>query len=1391
MTANGTTNGGSSPLAETAISSRFEARWHIVGAGLSNVWQFGDLDLLIPTGRLLLRGRNGAGKTTALEAIAPYLLDLNPAKMAAGKSRTTNLTSLMREGAAGKRRYGYVWLTFAEKQEGIWSFGVRLQYSDGASPPVKVTPFVAPGRPLHDLLLHGPARAALSSEQFAERVVGCGGEIFDLEEAYVSHLAARVFGRADASEITALASRLRQIRNPTLLGDVSPQAAADALRESLPGVDEGVVTATADALAESDATRTAFNRDSEAAHVLEEFRQTWYAHVTEVVARSHNAASAAERERRAQIAKVKENDRALERASTAAAAAKAEAELIDTQVAEARAEIAAIEKHEDYRQAGRLIELKRTAVAQRQAASSAVTMMRKSAEHSAAESMVLERTLQSIAEDLEDIRREVSAVDPEAGISESLLSWTVHRRASLRAGDTIVDCGAELQIHTSPTRLREIADSWLQAAEKRTQLSEAAVLAITDYRDAARLEVDANQKEQAARRATENAESESAKAKQAELESDRAARTLLAAMHAWLVSVGQLLEELNLAADEHRESLQAGWGVDDIDRLASAEPVLVLGTCDTVAQEVVSRAEEIAAALRSRAAQSTEEATRLRQNALILRKEAEDLRAGRLLPLPRPDWAGPGDDSIALGGVLEWQHGFEEPKERALVEAAVSAAGLLGASVGENGISTSYWQVQPTGPVCSENLGQVISVDITHPLSARAAAILPRIRLTASTNQLDDSATASLCIGRDGTFRAGVLNGRIPGTDNPSLLMPATHIGARQRRLAALERAQQLEHQADALEGEALEHQRVASLLDGGARRISASARAVPSRDDLRTKESQRGAFAEIAKKARNAAVELEAASQKAAREFQSAHIGWLERTRSRGLPGDLEQLNQLRTQSAHIAATLRRAAAPVAGKLTERLAHAITTHSPDSISRSLQEAEATAKSALREAADAQTEVQVLEETAGAAIAEIQARHVAAGKRLSSLRLREEPAKQAWIKAEREEASAQESVDEARKHLREEIEPHARQQLTALRALLDIHGVADSVLDGEPVADEAHLLEQIATKTQNRRTLTVKTVLEKVDFTRTKLAGVWSLDPGENHGELLTFVLRYRDGTYTPNEAAAYAQRLKARAEAALAASEERALRDFVIGRLPNAIGTAWTRLRDWVVEVNRKMQSAAASSGVGVQVRIPLRDDLPPACREVYELSCATSSAERTIEQQQQLGRALRALIDAAPGDAMQDRVAYAVDIREWVEVHYEVTRPAGKKQRWNSRTGLSGGERRLVVLAPMLAAIAAGYDRLGSKVLRLVTLDEVPAEVDERGREGLARYIAALDLDLICTSYLWDGAPGAWDGIDAYDLEAAEDGTVVGFPMLIRGASLIPEPGDPPSPSSPSQDG
>jgi hypothetical protein len=96
-----------------------------------------------------------------------------------------------------------------------------------------------------------------------------------------------------------------------------------------------------------------------------------------------------------------------------------------------------------------------------------------------------------------------------------------------------------------------------------------------------------------------------------------------------------------------------------------------------------------------------------------------------------------------------------------------------------------------------------------------------------------------------------------------------------------------------------------------------------------------------------------------------------------------------------------------------------------------------------------------------------------------------------------------------------------------------------------------------------------------------------------------------------------------------------------------------------------------------------------------------------------------------------------------------------------------VSKGESRLIVLAPMLAALAAEYRDLPPHAARLCALDEVPGDVDDQGRDGIAAYLESLDLDLMSTSHNWDGSPGAWDGIDTFELEKAPNDTVIAFPI------------------------
>lgn len=1340
--------------------SRFTRRWCVAGAGLHNVWNFGDLELPAATGRLLLRGPNGTGKTTALESLAPYLLDLNAQRLSAGKGRTTSLSSLMREGGDGKRRHGYAWLTLAHPDEGRWSFGVRIQYSEGASPPVSVIPFAVPGRPLHELKLYGPGKAAVSFDQFKESVVACGGHVFVDEDAYVGHLATHVFGTPNHELVGDLAARLRRVRNPALLGDLSVQEAAVALRESLPGVDEAIIKATADALAESATTRETFQRDTEVAETLEDFRSVWSAHVTEVVTALHESAKLAVREVKRQQAAVKQKTIDVATAAANATRAKEEVEQLDSNIAQVKSEVAALEKRPEYLQAPQLRELKDASVARRHAATAAAKAMRTTADAVSAEAESLTRELHNIGEDLKEVQAQLKGTEAaanEGGVP--LLRYAAKARPAIRAGSTVADPGQEIIVHTDASKLREVAGGWRDLATKRRQQAEQAHLAIADHQPVLLLKNTATAKSAEARSAAELADREGAKAKAAELDARVAAAGLRGEVDQWAERQSELLNALG----------ESPWGEDELEQLQSAEPAILLNRGETWADFVSARAESLAANLRSHAREAASKAQSLRAEASELRRQATKLRDGQLLPFPRPAWAGPGNDDLALGAALDWQPAFDDPRAQALLEAALAASGLLGAMLEERGASTATWAVEPTGPVHELNLSQLVAVDASHPLAATAQAVLSRVRLVSNAAE---AVAGGLCIGRDGTFTAGVLRGRAPNSE-----APASYVGTRQRKAAAIARAEVLEAQAGELEAKATESEAAATELEGRATKMSTDARSFPSREALRIAETRRAEIAKTAAEARSASLRASAAEVDAQQAHQQAHDAWTVRTRAAGLPPDVEALARLRDDGERVAELLAGLATRVGERLAERLERATSTYSRERIAERLAADQATAQEAHSAASDLEHQVKVLEETVGVAIAEIVARRTEALSRLTDLQRRLSPSRDAEREAVRVHAAEQQALTDAERRLREDLEPHSAKCAGALRAVITAPGVQEAILGVAPVDDGPGLLSQIEGALKGRKTATRKTLMDRYDQARAHVAGTWSIDLGDPRGDLITFVLTYGGIAYTPIDAATYAEKLKQRAQQALAASEEQALREFVIGRLPTAIGTAWTRLKDWEHEVNRKMRSASASSGVGVQVRLPPKQDLPAATQHVFNLSCDVSDAERTPEQQRQLGHWLHTLIGAADAETMADRVAAAVDIRAWVDVVYEVTRPDGKTQRLGPRTGLSTGERRLVFLAPMIAAVAAAYDRLGPKVPRLLTLDEVPVEVDERGREGLARYIADLDLDLICTSYLWDGCPGAWDGIDAYDLEAGGDGTVVAFPMLVRGLSPVPE--------------
>jgi hypothetical protein len=607
--------------------------------------------------------------------------------------------------------------------------------------------------------------------------------VFDSEDAYVAHLAARIFATPDGGEPASLASRVRQVRNPTLLGDVSPQAAAAALRESLPTVAEDVVVATAEALAESDATREAFALDKEAADLLADFKTVWCAHAVDVVRGSHGPAQEEAKAVRGLQDAVKSLTGKLKSAHNAADHAKKDLEQHGVTVAAIASEIEALQKHQAYKDAGRLSDLQNTLTAELRQAEAVGKAMTAVAHSAAEQGKSLRRELSNIIEDLDECRQEAVAADPAAAPVGVLLSWEDQARPSLVVGEFSADPGPVLFIRGGEQALLTTAKSWQERADEHALRADAAGVALIDYRqaEAARKQADDASKEAAS--AETRADNESANAHRAEITAASTARTLLSAVSSWTKEHPHLSEPSDGIQENPALELDVEnpWTLDEVAALAEGEPGQVLAAADGWAGHALARAEQLAAGLRSDAERASEDAERLRAETGVMRGQATELRAGRLLPLPRPEWAGSGDDARAFGAVLDWSADLCGDKERALIEAAVAAAGLLGANLGPSGASTDVWRVEACGPVACPNLGQVVTVDPEHPLAESARAVLERIRVATSSSapEADDMAEAALVIGLDGTFRAGVLRGIVPGADDPRLLPAASHIGAR------------------------------------------------------------------------------------------------------------------------------------------------------------------------------------------------------------------------------------------------------------------------------------------------------------------------------------------------------------------------------------------------------------------------------------------------------------------------------------------------------------------------------------------------------------------------------------------------------------------------------------
>ena len=219
-------------------------RWRLHRAGIVNVYQYEDEVLHFGGGRLLLRGVNGSGKSTAMNMLLPFLLTTRRARIDAAGEQRGILKSWMLNGRDDAQPVGYLWIEF-ERAGRFLVCGCGIK-ANRQSDTVRTWWFVTEKRPGIDFRLVQRGGVPLSATRL--RAILEPDEVFGerRRKDYRLVIEQRLFGGASISQHIRLIERVRTPRVgdridlglPAYLVAALPQLSEQAVVEAASPLDD-------------------------------------------------------------------------------------------------------------------------------------------------------------------------------------------------------------------------------------------------------------------------------------------------------------------------------------------------------------------------------------------------------------------------------------------------------------------------------------------------------------------------------------------------------------------------------------------------------------------------------------------------------------------------------------------------------------------------------------------------------------------------------------------------------------------------------------------------------------------------------------------------------------------------------------------------------------------------------------------------------------------------------------------------------------------------------------------------------------------------------------------------------------------------------------------------
>ncbi|GAA1630820.1 hypothetical protein GCM10009790_11520 [Georgenia ruanii] len=1393
-------------------------RWRLHRAGIVNVWHYWAETFQFSGGRMVLRGTNGSGKSRALEMLLPFVLDADRRRMDSTGSGKVRLDELMKVGAEGQgNRLGYLWVELArdgERSRGErdgdggaeapgtdaarehLTLGALVRWS-ASSGEARVWYFTTPLRVGHDLELLDAARQPMPRERLAE-LIGAD-RLTENPETHRERVRATVFGLTGPGareRYDGLLQLIRTLRSPDVGNRIEEGNLPRILSDALPPLSEETLNDAGGRLDDLSESRESQRRLSAALEHVTTFLGTYgrYA-ATELRATGGRGAGAAD------------DARAVAEAATTAAAARDDlatrtteartaVERLDARQGELAATADGLKASEAYRAGQDLAQRDRhvrtlaelaqgrldTAEGARRAEANAVA----AADALAAEVVEAARDAAHVLDEARaGLRGAHLATTALPGAVEAHLEpvTTAAEPVRLRLEGEPQPQGrpvaqqlvvAPPDLEEAATRAREVAGAaQARAGEAGNRLQDAAELA--------RARTEADHAEAAAAEADERRAADDTAAAERGEHRGAAARELAGAWRAWVAdeSTAELLGEVDwpatavgpllLDADVLTGDARDGQADDapDVPRLAELDRV----------------ATEAAEAARDRHARTVatldaeEQADKARRAELTA--EQRELRAAKDPQPPAAPWTGAlPEGTEPLWRAVDFADGLDDA-DRAGLEAALLAAGLLGAGLSADGALVAedgQTLLTPAAPPAQHPLRAALVPDPAAGVpAATVSAVLARVGLGR------DSHTTWVDV--DGSWGNGPLRGRHTAA-------AARHIGAAARPAALAARLAQIDDELAALDERATQRVAARERLAAARAAHTAHVRTAPTGAALAQARTLAVAAARQAARSRTEAARLgdRAAELRAAWKAQEAtHRSLCDR---HGLPHDTEGLREVR-DTAHAAQEACRAGAAALATLARRRERHVEEVARLAGHRDRRiEAEHGAEEAWAQWHREAAEVEALTESLGQEAGEVHRRLAAAEeelrrvtRELAEARRTAQTLGEQEAVARRDAETAEGAAATAGAQLAGVLERLRRQValpgLVAAATGADEPGGGGSAAGAEEPATGARRLEvppvdgPVTPDLVQRAAAAVRDAVADVGSAdvnalmraRQKLEA--ELQGGFDVVHTVTDDVHLVDlvdatGRRPVAEAAADLRGRAERAREALTSREHEVFTNFVIGGVGEELRRRLAQSEQLVAAMNDSLRSISTSHGIGVRLAWVLDAPEGSAVHRIKAL-VQTASAVRPGERTEELIGLLREQVEEQ--FALDETAGYAqhlknaLDYRDWHHMRVTILGPGPHDRReLRGRAKLSQGETRFVSYVTLFAAADAYLSGLGDTALRLVLLDDAFAKVDDPTIGELMGLLVRLDLDFCMTAHnLWVTYPQV-PCADEYEILRAE---------------------------------